>query len=237
MDQIKKSSRSFKIASIVGATATSAATFTGIIAVENYSTVLFEHVGLSSNMSKYMSIVASAFNVAGLIVALFTVEKISRRKLLLGSLVVCTLCNGIYVIFTAMSQAIPHISNICGYIVIVSSSIFRVAFSLGAGPIPWFLTTEMVNQDDRSHGQAIAMFMMWATIIVSGFAFFPLLQAVGPYSTLIVFVVPSIVCFIILYFLMPETRGREVPDIVKELEGKKWRKHIVQEEPEANNEW
>ncbi|KAH7727144.1 Protein F14E5.1 [Aphelenchoides avenae] len=56
-------------------------------------------------------------------------------------------------------------------------------------------------------------------VVISTFAILPLFWAVGAYAFLLLYVGPSIVALVILYFQLPETKGREIHDIVKELRG------------------
>ena len=66
-------------------------------------------------------------------------------------------------------------------------------------------------------------------ILILTFATLPLYNAIGAWSFLGLFVVPSTLTLIYLYFAMPETRGREIADIIADLKGEQYsqsRRHV-----------
>ena len=88
-----------------------------------------------------------------------------------------------------------------------------LAFSMGPGPIAFFITSEMVGQNARSAAQS------WTTIVQMGCRaiisaiYLPFWELLGAFAYLILFVGPLAVAAIILYFYLPETKNRNVEEV------------------------
>ncbi len=58
---------------------------------------------------------------------------------------------------------------------------------------------------------------MMIMVVITTFSTLPLYRVLGAYTLLILFIVPSVLCNLYLFRALPETRGREVYDIVDQL--------------------
>uniref|UniRef100_A0A0K0DQS3 MFS domain-containing protein n=1 Tax=Angiostrongylus cantonensis TaxID=6313 RepID=A0A0K0DQS3_ANGCA len=90
----------------------------------------------------------------------------------------------------------------------------------GVGPISWFISSELVPQKYRSLMQSITYAVNTVIVVALSFSILPLYGIVGSYAFLILYTVPSTGAIVILYKYLPETRGREIHEIVAELQGK-----------------
>lgn len=205
-----------KRAILVGVVAAMAQVFTAILVLENFSTLMFRQAGISESNSQLASVGITSLHFLLSIVALNIVERLPRRVLLLSSLAGCVLCNGVFVTFAQLSQYYPQ-HQWMGYIAIAAYVSHIVSFCAGAGPLPWFLTSEMVPQEKRSLAQSISMIIMNLVMLTTNFVYLPLSHYLSSYTILIIFVGPSVICFFLLYRYMPETRGREISEVLEKL--------------------
>lgn len=205
-----------KKAIAVGVCAAVSQVLTGIFALDSFSTLMFKQAGMRERNAQFCTVGITSLHLVLSIVALSVVERLPRRLLLLGSIAGCAVCNCLYVALAQAALCFPQFRFI-RYLAISCYLVHMFAFALGAGPLPWFLTAEMVPQRYRAIAQSIAMLAMTAVMLTSGLAFLPLTQHVQSYAILLLFVGPSIVCFVILFRWMPETRGKEVHQL-------QWRK-------------
>lgn len=90
-------------------------------------------------------------------------------------------------------------------------------FSIAVGPIAAFITSELVPQRFRSLVQSIVYGMNTIIIFVLSFITLPLYRLVGVWAFVPLFIIPSCVSLVYLFVRMPETRGREIHEIVEEL--------------------
>lgn len=58
-------------------------------------------------------------------------------------------------------------------------------------------------------------------IVAATFTVLPLFYAIKAYAFLTLYVIPSLICLFILFKYLPETKGREIHEIVNELKGLK----------------
>lgn len=90
----------------------------------------------------------------------------------------------------------------------------------GIGNVAWFLSAELVPQRYRSMTQAISYALNTIAVVIVTFTTLPLFQLIDVYSFIILFSIPSILSIIYLVLYLPETKGREIHDIVDILRGK-----------------
>lgn len=212
--KLKSLSSEVKRAMLVGIVAAISQTFTGILALQNFSTLMLQRAHLSETRAQFASVGLTVFNVTASLIALTFVEKIPRRTLFLVTLIGCALCNCLFVTFSQLSRSFLSYYWL-GYGAIAAYLGHIVCFATGVGPLAWFLTSEMVPQRERAMAQSLSMIIMNVVMLSTGFLFLPLSEYWQSYTMLVLFVGPSICCFLILYRFMPETRGKETGEIIQ----------------------
>ena len=122
-------------------------------------------------------------------------------------LIGCTVCN---IGFLALDQLNDVVKE---QWVAVISVLFMVAhvtiYNIGPGPIMWFICSEMTPQSARSIGATLCLITNSIGLIVLNFIVPPINDAIGTWLFLL-FIVPTIVLTVIIYFMLPETKNREV---------------------------
>lgn len=188
--------------------------FSGINVVIFYSTKVFRESGVS-NPALASGITGIDFFIAT-IVALLIVEKLGRKKLLLMSLITCALsytglavCN----ILIANNIAKTYMS----YLAIVFVLIYIAGYSIGLGPIPWVMLSEIFPYNVKGLFYGIITAINWTCKLFITFTF-PLSNSLikeysfFPYAIYLYFAV------VVSIFLVPETKGKSIEQLSKELE-------------------
>lgn len=98
-----------------------------------------------------------------------------------------------------------------------SAQPLNVVFSLGVGPMAWFISTELSTVDIRDKIQSLSISCQYVTCFISSLVFLPLYQVSGPWSFLL-FICPLSFCAIYLFVYLPETKNRQIGDVVDELQ-------------------
>lgn len=205
---------------LIGMIANLAAVLTGISAVFFFSTDIFYRAGVPLTVAKYSTVVMTSINsIATLLNSTFLVPRFGRRPLLLISLLGCLLCHIIFVLFSELYLNLGL--KWTPYIAVGALIVHVVMFSVGAGPLVWFLTTEFVPQAARSKAQAFAGGAQWSGAVIDGLVFYPLFYAIGPYALLVTSVVPTSIFLVVLFFYMPETKDKDVNAIFAEYDAKR----------------
>ncbi|GMR36191.1 hypothetical protein PMAYCL1PPCAC_06386 [Pristionchus mayeri] len=172
---------------------------------------------LEDNFSPEISQLASfAFMMADFIASvlgLLIIERFGRRTLLigLGAANVVSLC-----LYIASDLLIPVWDPI-RWGQIVALILFGATYGIALGPIAYFITSELVPQRSRSIVQSMVLGFNTMMNFILSFITLPCYTYFGALSFLPLLVIPSCLCLIFLFIYLPETRGREVHDVVDQL--------------------
>jgi SP family sugar:H+ symporter-like MFS transporter len=186
--------------------------FIGINAVIFYSSSIFAKAGLGEAASILGSVGIGTINVLVTIVAIFVVDKIDRKKLLVGGNI------GMIASLLIMAILIWTIGIASSaWIIIVCLSLFIVFFGISWGPVLWVMLPELFPMRARGAATGIsALVLNIGTLIVS--LFFPILSdALSTEWVFLIFAFIGVLAMIFVIKFLPETRGRSLEEIEYEL--------------------
>ncbi|MDE6685001.1 MAG: D-xylose transporter XylE [Duncaniella sp.] len=184
----------------------------GINAVLYYAPRIFESMGMSDPMMNtvYMGIV----NITFTLVAVFTVEKLGRKPLLIwGSLGMAVGALGV-----ALSNLIDGVPPIFP---VLSIMVYSASFMFSWGPICWVLIAEIFPNTIRSAAVAIAVAFQWIFNFIVSSTFVPMynmsLGDMGDrFGHMFAYALYGVICIVAAWFvysLVPETKGKTLEDM------------------------
>ena len=184
----------------------------GINAVLYYAPRIFESMGMSDPMMNtvYMGIV----NITFTLVAVFTVEKLGRKPLLIwGSIGMAIGAMGV-----ALSNLIDGVPPIFP---VVSIMVYSASFMFSWGPICWVLIAEIFPNTIRSQAVAIAVAFQWIFNFIVSSTFVPMynmsLGDMGDrFGHMFAYALYGVICIVAAWFvysLVPETKGKTLEDM------------------------
>jgi SP family arabinose:H+ symporter-like MFS transporter len=181
--------------------------FCGINAIIYYSTKIFESAGALKNAAFTSTVWIGLVNLLFTFVAIAFVDRAGRRPLLLIGAGVQALALGLIGwMFRTGQNGIP---------LLVCILLFIAAFAMAMGPIPWILCSEIFPNKARGRAMSIATFTIWTSCYIVAQTF-PMLndsKAVGPVLTFWIYGVVSLLTFVFVLVLVPETKGRTLEEI------------------------
>lgn len=182
----------------------------GINVVLYYAPRIFENMGASGDASMIQTLVMGVVNILFTVVAIFTVDKVGRKPLLIiGSA-------GMMIGMTALAAL--SFSNQIGMAALVFIILYTASFMMSWGPICWVLISEIFPNTIRSQAVAIAVAAQWVSnFLVS--ATFPSLSAWSVGGTYCIYALMSLASAIFVWKLVPETKGKTLEEM-----SKLWRK-------------
>ena len=200
----------------------------GINAVLYYAPRIFESMGMSDPMMNtvYMGIV----NITFTLVAVFTVEKLGRKPLLIwGSLGMAVGALGV-----ALSNLIDGVPPIFP---VLSIMVYSASFMFSWGPICWVLIAEIFPNTIRSQAVAIAVAFQWIFNFIVSSSFVPMynmeLGDMGSrFGHIFVYGLYGVICIVAAWFvaaLVPETKGKTLEDMTN-----LWRNRDAGERTDVN---
>ena len=183
----------------------------GINAVLYFAPRIFESMGVSNNM--LFTVIMGVINISFTLVAVFTVEKLGRKPLLItGSL-------GMAV--GALGVALSNIMTLPAFIAPLSIMVYSACFMFSWGPICWVYISELFPNTIRSQATAIAVAFQWIFNFIVSSTFVPMynmkLGSMGDsFGHFFAYALYGVICIIAAVFvwrLVPETKGKTLEDM------------------------
>lgn len=192
----------------------------GINIIILYSSDVFEMSGISLDANT-ASIIVGTFQVIATFVASLIVDRLGRRGLLMISTTVITLSNILLALYftlkyrTDISEA--TLKEI-GFMPVGALCVFIIVYSLGLGPLPWLISSEIFAPEIRSIcGSAAGTFNWFLAFLITKF-YKELANFIGEDSVFYILGGLSLCGAFFVYFLVPETKGKSITEIENDLE-------------------
>ncbi|XP_071445144.1 facilitated trehalose transporter Tret1-like [Hetaerina americana] len=195
----------------------------GVNAVIFYTGTIFKAAG--SGLPPTVSpVIVGVVQTVFTVVAAGLVDRAGRRVLLILSSVVMAICLaalGVYFKIRGTGLEPSEEAKHIGWLPLLSLAVFIIVFSLGFGPIPWALIGEFFAPNVKGIAAGIAVGINWTLAFIVTLTFTSLQLSIGSDVTFWMFAGfnAAAAAFVILF--LPETKGKSLEDIQKELGGTK----------------
>lgn len=181
----------------------------GTNVIFNYAQEIFANAGYDLGEMLFNIVLTGVTNVVFTFVALYTVDRIGRRKLmLLGS-------GGLFAIYLILGCC--YYLAVSGVLMVLLVMLAIACYAMTLGPVTWVLLSEIFPNKYRGVAMAVCTFALWTGCFTLTYSFPILNSSLGSYGT---FWLYSAIClFGFLYFMrrLPETKGKTLEEIEKEL--------------------
>ncbi|MEG9247557.1 sugar porter family MFS transporter [Arthrobacter sp. Soc17.1.1.1] len=187
----------------------------GINAIFYYSTTLWKSVGFSESDSFTTSVITSVINVAMTFVAIFFVDRVGRRRLLLIGSVGMTV--GLLAATLAFLQAQGTGEEITlpgawGPIALVGANLFVIFFAATWGPVMWVTLGEMFPNRIRSIALGVATMVNWVFNFIVTLTFPWVSENFGLWIMYAAFTIFAVLSFVFVRTRLPEFAGKDLED-------------------------
>ncbi len=184
----------------------------GINAVLYYAPRIFNDMGMDNPMVN--TVVMGVVNILFTLVAIFTVEKLGRKPLLIwGSIGMAIGAMGVALTFGHEGMAM---------LTMISIMVYSASFMFSWGPICWVLIAEIFPNTIRGAAVAIAVAFQWIFNFIVSSTFVPMFNMhltegddFGHWFTYGLYGVICIVAAVFVWKLVPETKGKTLEDMTK----------------------
>ena len=182
---------------------------TGINTILYYGSLIFtEHGGQSAGAALGANVIIGAVNLAGTIVALFTIDRLGRKPLLItGTAVMAVALAGLAAAFYFQASD-PAL--LLGLILV-----YVAAFAISLGPGAWLLMSELFPTKVRGRAAGIATIALWLACLAVTFTFLTLVSLAGPAGAFCLYASLCVVTVVFVWRFAPETKGRTLEQIEK----------------------
>jgi SP family arabinose:H+ symporter-like MFS transporter len=175
----------------------------------SYAPELFRQAGMAQDSAFLQSIIIGVINFIFTFVAIGTIDRIGRKKLLqFGSILLC---------LDALALSAAFYWQLPGTWVLVFVLAFIAIYSATLGPVTWVCLSEIFPNRIRGNALALATLALWITNFFTTASFPVMKQSWGLPVT---FGFHAVLCFAYFLFIwgrIPETKGKSLEEIEKEL--------------------
>lgn len=182
----------------------------GINAILYYAPRIFQMTGLSMNTALLQSIAIGVTNMIFTIIAMTIIDKVGRKKLLLVGAV------GMVIFLGLVAQAF-YFENFGGYGVMIYLVGFIAFFAVSQGAVIWVYISEIFPNRVRGEGQALGTFTHWTMNAVVSWSFPVMASVLGGGNSFLFFSLMMLVQFFFVLKYVPETKGKSLEQIQKDL--------------------
>ena len=181
----------------------------GINTVFNYAEEIFTAAGYGVSDTLFNIVITGSVNMIFTLVAMFTVDKWGRKKLMVfGSI-------GLAIDYILLGSAFYfHIKGIAVLALVVTAI---AIYAMSLAPIVWVILSEIFPNRIRGAAMALATFALWIACFILTYTFPLLNKSLEAAGTFWVYAGICLVGFVFLLRKLPETKGKSLEEIEKEL--------------------
>jgi len=191
----------------------------GINTAMYYSATILQMAGFEDKATAvWFSVVVALTNAGFTVVALWLIDRLGRRKLLLGSMVGMILG----LISLGLSFYIhQYTTRYSGALAVCSLVLYVAWFALGMGPVPWLVNSEIYPTHVRGLANGVATTVNWASNLLVSMTFLSYIQLVTTAGAFWTFAAVGVVAWLFFFFKLPETKEKTIEEIQHSLQGRK----------------
>ncbi|MBQ8051452.1 MAG: D-xylose transporter XylE [Bacteroidaceae bacterium] len=182
----------------------------GINAVLYYAPRIFGDMGMTNPMVN--TVVMGVVNILFTLVAVFTVEKLGRKPLLI--------CGSIGMAIGAFGVATTFGNPALSLVTMLSIMVYSASFMFSWGPICWVLIAEIFPNTIRGAAVAIAVAFQWIFNFIVSSTFVPMFNMhltpgddFGHWFTYGLYGLICLLAALFVWRLVPETKGKTLEDM------------------------
>ena len=182
--------------------------WSGINVIFFYAPDIFAKANLGVDAALFQTTLIGVMNIVFTIIAMSVIDKIGRKKLMLIGAAGMMVC---YLVIGYLFQ----IGRTDDWLLLTFIIITPAFFAFGLGPTVWVVLSEIFPNKIRGAAMSVATFSLWVACYILTLTF-PIL--VELFSSAITFWIYGVICiigFMVIYKLLPETKGISLEKLEK----------------------
>ncbi len=198
---------------IVGLVLALAQQFVGVNTVIYYAPTILSDTGISNSGALARTVAVGVTNLLFTVVAVLLLDRVGRRKLLITG----TVGMIVGLLTLAVYFTVPTLQQNAGYLALVGLLVFIASFAIGLGPVFWLMISEIFPIGVRSVAMSVCTIVNWGANFLVAQTFLTLSNVITRQGVFYVYAVLAAVSLAFFVLKIPETRGRSLEDVQKEL--------------------
>jgi sugar porter (SP) family MFS transporter len=206
---------------------------TGINTVIYYAPTLLHGAGLGSSAALLANVGVGGINVAMTVVAIWLIDKVGRRPLLLSGTTGMAL--GLLALAIVFGVGGSTLHGAGAIVAIVALLGYTGSFAIGLGPVFWLMIAEVYPAKVRGPAMSVATIANWAANFVVTISFLTLLGAIRGTGTFLLFAFLTVVAVAYFHRRVPETKNLTLQNIEHSIESSGLELRAPTDEPAQEN--
>ncbi|MFH9429388.1 sugar porter family MFS transporter [Streptomyces sp. NPDC017615] len=188
--------------------------FGGINTIIYYAPTLLTSIGFGDNGAILANVGIGVVNMLMTLPAMRLIDRRGRRPLLLwGS---AGMCAGM-VVLAAVNLTPLGDGSLLAPLTLFGVALYVAAFAMSWGPVQWVMLPELFPTRIRAGAVGVCVVFNWLFNMAVALVFPSLLSAWGAGANFVIFAVTTLASGIFVKKLLPETRGRTLEQIERDL--------------------
>ena len=208
--------------------------FGGIMAILSNAQGVFEITPGNTITSSESAIVVGGIQVLVSFGTMFLVDRLGRRLLLMVSASGCVMSLAVMGAYQYVHLRTDVDTAGYDWLPLACVVVFLVTYYLGVGPLPIAMMGEMFPSNVKGLALSIGSMLLSLCFVIVTKLYQVAVDGIGPYITFWFFAGVSATGIAFVFFLVPETKGKSLENIVMELNEAKRDKQaekIIQDQP------
>jgi MFS family permease len=187
----------------------------GVNAVIYYTPTILKNAGFGDTAATVSTVFIGAINVIVTLIALGLIDRVGRRPLLIGGVVVVDLA----LVFLGALYLLPAQTGLVGVLVVIGLCVYIAAFAASLGVGIWLLNSEVYPTALRGKGSSLGVFTHWGLDFVISLTVLTLVTTITTTGLFWLYGAFGVLGLIFLIRYLPETKGRTLEEIDADLRG------------------
>jgi major inositol transporter-like SP family MFS transporter len=183
---------------------------TGINSIMYYGTQVLERAGFSASAALIANVANGVLAVVGSTICLFfLMDRVPRRKLIIGGFIAITSCHALIVLSAFL---LPE-GLLKAFVILFFMVTFVFFMQLTLNIPVWVIISEMFPLRLRGLGMGVCVLCLWVANAVVAFAFPIVVEAIRIEGAFLCFVVLGVIAIAFLRVMLPETKDRSLEEL------------------------
>ena len=190
---------------------------TGINSIMYYGTQVLTRAGFSASAALIANVANGVLAVVGSAICLFfLMDRVPRRKLIIGGFIATTSAHALIVISAyLMPEGLPK-----AFVILFFMVLFVFFMQLALNIPVWVIISEMFPLRLRGLGMGVCVLCLWVANAVIAFLFPIVVEAIRIEGAFLVFVVLGLIAIAFLKVFLPETKDRSLEELEEQVRGR-----------------
>ena len=192
----------------------------GINTIIYYAPTTLTNVGYGAAAAIYANLIIGVVNVLMTLVAIWIIDRVGRKPLLLTGLVGMVASLTVLGLSTLLLSEPSSPTDAVAIITLLCLAGFIISFAATWGPTVWVMLPEVLPLRIRGTAMGVAIFLHWIANFIVSQTFPSLLASLGPGPVFLGYAVIGVVAFVFVSAFVTETKGRSLEEIEADLQQK-----------------